>query len=330
MNLYEGEKYYCNINNVKDIINKYGVAIIPNLLNETECNIMINEMWNYLEYITNNTKYQITRNDKNSWKNYTKLYFKHSMLIQHWNIGHAQYIWNVRQNKKIINIFSKLYNVPNEQLLVSFDGASIHFPSEITNTGWNKKTKYHCDQSYMRNNFECIQSWINAYDTNIGDATLSFLEKSHLYHKDFKIDMNLSGNKNDGKEDWFILGENTNKYIKYYLNKGCVEKKIKCPRGSLVLWDSRTIHCGSEPLKDRLNPNFRCVVYLCYLPRILCNKANLNKKKKAFNELRTTNHNPCKIKLFSKDPRTYGGELPILNIIEKPILTDLGKTLAGF
>jgi hypothetical protein len=34
------------------------------------------------------------------------------------------------------------------------------------------------------------------------------------------------------------------------------------------------------------------------MPRSLCDKKNLEKKKKAFLDLRTTNHYSCKIKLF--------------------------------
>jgi hypothetical protein len=66
------------------------------------------------------------------------------------------------------------------------------------------------------------------------------------------------------------------------------------------------------------------------MPRILCSKPNLKKKQKAFNELRTTTHYPCNIKLFPKQPHSYGGEMPIITPIEKPILCNLGKSLAGF
>jgi hypothetical protein len=46
--------------------------------------------------------------------------------------------------------------------------------------------------------------------------------------------------------------------------------------------------------------------------------------------LRTTTHNASKPKLFPKTPRTYGNEIPDINIIGKPVLSELGKKLAGF
>ena len=109
----------------------------------------------------------------------------HSMLFQHWKIGHSQHVWDVRQNPKVVDTFAKIWSCNPEDLLVSFDGASFHLPPENTNRGWFNKQWFHTDQSFTRNDFECIQSWITSLDVEEGDATLSFMESSHLYHKDF-------------------------------------------------------------------------------------------------------------------------------------------------
>jgi len=100
--------------------------------------------------------------------------------------------------------------------------------------------------------------------------------------------------------------------------------------GSMVLWDSRIIHQGKEPEKTREHENFRIVVCVCMMPRNTSNDKSLEKKKKAFNELRTTSHWANNPKLFLKTPRTYGGDLPEFNQIHPPQLTDIGRRLAGF
>ena len=64
--------------------------------------------------------------------------------------------------------------------------------------------------------------------------------------------------------------------------------------------------------------------------RSISNEVNLKKKQKAFDELRATSHYPCRIKLFPKTPRTYGGTMPIISQIDKPVLSELGNKLAGF
>ena len=88
----------------------------------------------------------------------------------------------------------------------------------------------------------------------------------------------------------------------------------------MVLWDSRTIHCGAEPIKGRQNKTFRNVSYICMMPRKLASPANLDKKIKALNNLRTTSHWPYKAKLFSTMPRTYGGPIPNVKKINPPVL----------
>ncbi len=321
--VYEFEKYVCSKKTLKDKINEYGVAIIPNVLDENECATMVNKIWDFFEYITQKWTIPINRNDTDTWSEFYKLYPLHSMLIQHWGVGHAQASWDLRQNIKIVEIFAYFWNCKVEDLLVSFDGLSFNLPPEITKKGWNKgNTWYHTDQSFINNDFKCVQSFITGLDVNEYDATLSFFEGSNKYHGEFRDKFNITD-----KKDWYKL---TKEQEKFYQDKGCNIKNIKCPKGSLVLWDSRTIHCGIEADKNRIFPNVRAIVYLCYAPRNSCNNANIKKKQKALEELRTTNHYPCKIKLFSKEPRTYGGIMPVITQIQPPILTDIGKKLAGF
>ena len=130
------------------------------------------------------------------------------------------------------------------------------------------------------------------------------------------------------KSDWYKLSETEEQW---YIQQGCTPKKIQCPKGSMVFWDSRTIHCGVEAEKHRHEQNFRAVIYLCYTPRAWITKANLQKKQKYLEELRTTNHYPQKPKVFSKTPRTYGGPpVPEVTLLTDPTLTPLGKRLAGY
>ena len=323
MTEYLDVKYYCSKETLKETLNKFGVAIIPNVLNENECTSLVNGIWNYFEHITQEWEIPIKRDNQNSWKEFYKLYPKHAMLIQHWDVGHTQVSWDVRQNEKIVDIFSHFWNCDKNELLVSFDGLSFNLPPEITKRGWNKNnTWYHTDQSFTVDEFKCIQSWVTGIDVNDGDATLSFMEGSNKYHKEFRKNFNITD-----KSNWYKL---TKEQEQFYLSKNCLYKNIKCPKGSLVLWDSRTIHCGVEALRNREKQNLRAIIYLCYMPRELSTQKLLEKKQKAFQELRTTSHWANKPTLFPKNPRTYGNELPTITKINQPNLTDLGKKLAGF
>ena len=323
MDNYEFEKYQCNSSNLKETLEKYGVAIIPNVINEEQCKVMREKMWESIEHITQHFEVPMKRDDVSTWKSFPLLFALHSMLIQRFQISHSQYYWDLRQNTDIVDIFAHLWNVKRDELLVSFDGLSLHLPPEQTGKGWYKNQNWmHTDQSYTRNYFECVQSFLTATEIREGDATLSFLEGSYKYHKKVAIKFKI-----EDKSDWYKLNE---KEYNYYLKKGCEKKSIKCPAGSLVFWDSRTVHMGQEPLKKRTVENERCIIYLCYLPRTSATQANLKKKIKAFEELRTTNHWPTKPKLFPVNPRTYGAPLPKIEQIQPPVLNELDKKLVGY
>jgi hypothetical protein len=319
---YEYEKYLTTPENVKDTVLKYGVAIVPSVIDSSEIENMKEGMWSYLEHTTQKFERPLNRNDPKTWVEFLKLYPKHSMLLQQYQVGHSQFVWDIRQNPKVVNTFSKIWSEKSEDLLTSFDGASFHFPPEETNRGWYRQTWYHTDQSYFRPDFECIQSWVTAYDVEEGDATLAFMESSNIYHKEFQ-----EVNKVTDKSDWY---KHTTEEQSFYEKKGCEEKRIKCKAGDMVFWDSRTIHCGTEPIKTRNKQNLRNVVYVCMKPRKYATEANLRKKRKALDELRMTTHWPHKPKLFPINPRTYGGPLPNVTPIPKPELTELGKKIAGF
>jgi len=321
MDEYTYDKYITDVDGIKATVEKYGVAVVPNVLDENECIQMVDGMWKYFEGISKNWETPIDRSNKDTWKSIHDLYPLHGMLFQHFNCGHIQTVWDLRQNPKIVDIFAKIWKCNKEDLLVSFDGFSFGLPPEETKRGWCG-TWYHTDQSFTRPEFECIQSWITGLDANQGDATLGFMEGSNKYHKEFSETYGINN-----KHDWYKLNKEEQTF---YSDKGCECKRIKCPKGSMVFWDSRTIHCGVSPCKTRENSDIRAVIYLCYQPRKLISNVNLKKKQKAFEDLRTTSHYPCNVKLFAKYPRTYGNIIPDINKINNPELTSLGKKLAGF
>ena len=317
------ESYICTPEQITATIQKYGVAIVPGVLNQAEIKEMQDGMFDFLEHVTALFETPIDRTKPETFVEFYKLYPNHGMLLQHWQVGHAQFIWNLRQNPKIADAFAKVWKCAPEDLLCSFDGASFHLSAEITKRGKFRSFWYHTDQSYTRPDFECIQSWVTAFDVNEGDATLAFIEGSNKYHAEFQ---KTFGVKN--KSDWYPV---KNAELDFYTTQlGLPQKKIVCPAGCLVLWDSRTIHCGVQHVK-REKINFRCVAYICMTPRAFATKAALKKRCAAFEALRLTTHWPHKPILFPKNPQTYGKALPeTQNLPGLPNLTDLGKRLIGF
>tara|TARA_R110001632_G_scaffold64406_3_gene153084 strand:- start:2 stop:1117 length:1116 start_codon:yes stop_codon:yes gene_type:complete len=308
---------------LQDTLERFGVAIIRNVLCEEEIVTFRNEVFDFIETVTSRFNVPFDRDDETTWRSFYDLLPLHSMTIQYWSVGHAQASWTLRQNEKIVQIWSELWKRKPEDLLVSFDGMSFAPPHEVTKRGFYRNNKwFHFDQCYNDYDFSSIQSWITAYDVNEGDATLTLIEGSNMLRPYFTHMHNLNGTT-----DWEKL---TDAHIKWFTDRGCIIRDITCKAGDMVFWDSRTAHAGKEALKDRKERNFRSVVYLCYAPRECATETQLKKKREAFDNLRTTTHNPYKIKLFGVTPRLYDNPPPDVEKIVKPTLTSLGKRLAGF
>lgn len=321
MDTYVDEPYIVrDINNLRDHLTQHGIAIIPNILTANECANMENSIWDCLETISREWPLPLLRNDQNTWRSFENFHGLHNMLIQHW-VGHADFLWQLRQHQRVIDVFEKIWDT--RDLLTSFDGASIHLPPEVTNRGYFRDHLWlHTDQSFMRNDFECVQSWITARDVNAGDATLVFLENSHRWHKYIAELYNI-----DDHNDWYKITEDQYDAYRWL---GCPLRRIKCTAGSMVLWDSRLIHCGLESLKERPQINTRMIGYVCMMPRALASEKQIQSHIKAFEENRMTSHNPIRGKLFPKTPRSYGKAIPHMSALPRPIIGEVGRRLIGY
>ena len=120
---YEHDRYVCTLETVGETLDRYGVAIIDGVISPEECEQVKNGFWDYLEHATSKFDKPIDRNDPTTFAELWKLYPTHGMLMQHFGIGHAQCNWDIRQHPNVANVFSKIWDVPTEDLLVSFDGA---------------------------------------------------------------------------------------------------------------------------------------------------------------------------------------------------------------
>jgi hypothetical protein len=279
-------------------------------------------MWDMLEQMSITWNTPIDRDDPTTHDLTPAFPVKH-MLLQH-TVSHCQFPWDIRQNPSVVNVFKTLWGT--DDLVTSFDGLSVHFPPETTGRGWYKGGDtgdwLHCDQSFSNNDLECYQAWVTPVDVNRGDATLIYLEKSHLYHRKFGKTI---PNEGKGKlPQWYKLTEkNINTYIDAY---GCKLRKVICPAGSMVIWDSRTIHCGQQAMKAREEPNIRSCVYVCMLPRKLCTKSCLEKRRKYYDTQRSIRHNPVSVTVFPEKPHTRGAPFSITQP-HRAVLTELGKSL---
>lgn len=317
---YEAE----TIDEIRDKLSEFGICYVPNVLTDEERLEMISGTWDFFEHLTKNDEEdQIVRQDPRSWSNIQSLCPTNDMLFHHWNAGHSQHSWNIRQNPKICQIFADFWKCNITDLLTSFDGFSFLLAPEITGEGWytHNSEWYHLDQSLERPYFDGIQAFVTAYDIREGDATLSFYEKSHNYIMDFidECGIRLKG-------DWYkFTPEEVN-----FFDKRCLEQQMKCPAKSLVMWDSRLVHCGLKPKKSRNMENTKCISYISYSTKDRISNIKLAEKKQALENMITSNHYAHNPNFFNTLPTNHINISDYVVPINAPKLTNLGKSLAGY
>eukprot|EP00047_Mylnosiga_fluctuans_P015044 m.43023 g.43023 ORF g.43023 m.43023 type:complete len:321 (+) comp5755_c0_seq1:99-1061(+) len=295
-----------------------GVAVIPNVLGEAGVRAMQDGMWALLRSLTAEMDRPIRADHPQSWKTYAALHPMHGMMLQGYGVGHSAVAWDVRQHPAVAEAFAAVWACHPGDLVASFDGLSINFPPEIVEDGWHVNDWFHVDQSYCRPGFECVQGLVTAYDVMPGDATLSVLVGSHRQGPALTAaHPELLGNKGD----WVMLRE---EHLAFMRAQGCERANVQCTAGSLVLWDSRTVHCGCLPQPGRAQQSMRFVTYVCQIPRALVSEDALARKRTQFKRKDMTSHWPDGRRVFKGRDKVAVPGVPHATV------TPFGRRLAGF
>jgi len=284
-----------DMNEIKKNFEEKGYVVIPNIITNEEIIEYINEFNKWMDSIPNS--------------DYLHSIIHYHGIFKYFQVGHQRFAWLMRTNEKIINVFKALWDT--DELVVSFDGC-CYYPSNSNNLSsyW-----IHSDQSPLKKNLCCIQSFISL--TSNKEKTFLVYEGSHKLHEHHTNTYNIQSNS-----DWYPINQDYVKNIEH------TKKILHVEAGSLVLWDSRTFHqntCANPNSKEE-----RLVQYLCYLPKN--NKNNTTEmtefRMACFNNLRTTNHYPYPISCVPLQPNAYNYyNHENINIdyskIKKPYLNDL-------
>lgn len=325
-------------------LQQHGYVVIPNVLSPAECTATIDAMWQWLSAISDGT---IQRNRPSTWAEPTAALpngkwpfsFREKGIIQWYRAGHQQFVWDIRQHPAVAAIFAQLWQCRPDELLVSYDAINIQRPIEwMASTGVTAHTDrynehwHHIDQSGGVRGRVCVQSFINLNDSDTDDGCLIVRPNSHTLHDTMCDTHHVSTDP----LQWIRLRDNQRQW---YSERGCEPLRVVAPRGSLVMWDSRTVHTAGTAQPGRLNSGqFRYVVYLCYLPRQLASEAELAHKRRLFMKARMTSHWPIgHIKVFEEEPPLPKQLLPLYEptlqrakaVFQPPKLTALGRRLAG-
>ena len=283
-----------------------GYAVIESLFTEQECTQLTNNMWTLLEGASNG---DLTRDLDYATVKASRLPSHKHGILECYGLNHAEFVRRVRRDPRVLEVFALLYGT--DQLTGSMDRVNWKFPGRAYHSqgDW-----CHADQHPRQPDRIAVQSYLTVTAQREESPGNRFYEGSHAIFSEFFADQ-----RDDERpsSDWTRLTDDQ----RTALRAKCPLVKPQCPVGSLVLWDSRTVHSPSEGT-DFADGRF--AIYLCYSPlwgKAACD-STLKGKQEAFTQRRATAHCPVPQTLFGKTPRVY-------DLSQPPVLMEIPPHLLG-
>jgi hypothetical protein len=332
--LFEGDESASKKLNIDLFLKSFhenGYAVVPGILSPEKTEQTHQAMWEWMAGFNSGIK----RDDPKTW---TAENWPPSIrgLIQHYGVGHAKFVWELREELAIRKIFARLHQLDeaketetNTELLVSFDGICLSKP-DTTNVDPVRNSWAHMDQGpRTAGKFKMVQGLMTLTEAGPGKGGLIVYKGSSKLHGKFFSHFPEMVKK-IGNNDWVKLDII---HRQWYFDRQCEELQIEAPLGSLILWDSRCVHWAARPTKGYDIP--RAAIYLCYQARDDASVKELEKKQRVCESRRMTSHWPVKSKLFATRMRDWGDKTLKVRFPDQPTIQDdqmtvIMKRLAGY
>lgn len=263
-----------------------GFVVIKSVVKDEDCLKYRGELWKTIKSLTD---VELRGENKKYAKNYP--FSLHSGM---YNIGHTKTQWEIREKVKFI--YEELWD--DKDLITSFDKFA-YLPRARTYQNKPISSWIHIDQCLFNKDIVSYQGLLclsNNMEYKSGGNVC--IPTSHLLFEKIMGEEDVKGNKND----WIKLSDEFKE--KYVKEENVLKTKTK--RGDFVIWNSKMVHANMTPRNVKTENDMekryeRVCVYVCMRKRSEINKRTANRRLKAFNEKRSTTHNPAKFKLFNKN-----------------------------
>lgn len=301
----------------RDHLMKHGwaVAPIPDL-SVTSC---VDRYWDFLEMCSpdGNGRSMVRRYDPNTWVGKNVPPALHGIFKQYF--GHTALQWEVRE--ACAPIFSRIWDVPERDLLCSFDGGCF-----LGSRGSHKYRQwFHSDMPrWYTRDMTSVQGVVNLTSSGEDDGGLVLLGGDPDIGDDFdhrNVIVDYYNRHPSGGIVWepIDMGDP--------ILSSMIGWKICAAPGTITLFDGRFIHTGKTPSR-----NHRMSLYVSMGPREYATSRELSKRIKLHGGARMTGH-WCYGQWFketAEHPRTYGKEVVKPAHIEIARLSPLGRRLVGY
>ncbi|CAI6101224.1 hypothetical protein V2G26_000264 [Clonostachys chloroleuca] len=264
----------------RDDLVRDGVAVVKGAIPRDRADKYAEDIFTFLETFKGGLGFK--RDDPSTIKEDNLPIINEKGMCLGYGVAHETFAWDVRQEPGVIGAFEKVYDT--EDLIVSFDGVNISFPNRADlpdNKPWP-----HQDQDPQRPGFRCLQGLVNLLPNGPNDGGLIVCKGAYRLSEEFHEEFKDEPDKIWAwTKEWYGFTERGMKWLE---NKGCKWEKLNAEPGDLLVWDSRCPHYNLSPTGDA--PRF--CIYTCYMPATDASEEELERKKSAFYETKSTTHWP--------------------------------------
>lgn len=227
-----------------------GYCVIPDIVGPTAVKDMLDGMWEWVSL------WGIDKEDSNTWvpKKATEWIPGHKNgIIQQHSASHTRPAWQARSEPGVLDVFANIWDCKISDLEPSYDAINFGYVASSS----KPKPNYHTDQGSHRVGLWQVQGFValTPQGSDTKNGALMVRHGSHKNHSNFFIN---SGKSTKGKDWYKYTPEELEEYFPLHTFP---EVHVDAAPGSLVLWDSRTIHYGRQP----------------YLPKMKSSKASKSK-----------------------------------------------------
>lgn len=273
-------------NSILESIQTDGYAVIPSVFSSDEADAALDRMWRYVECVSPGVR----RENPNSirpcgsgpdpWP-----HAQRDMMQLH----QAGWVFTDLKETFAERVFEPLYGT--RELHCSKDGFTFQRPT------WgdlDRSPNDHFDQGSTMTGLQCIQGSVALTDQEFDDGCFFVWPGSHLLREEILATLP----KKKTVQDFNIIGDRGAEMLE---ERGISPKRVPVNRGDVVLWRSDVCHKGAPPRGSR--DNYRAVVYVCCLPAACTPEAVYVEKRKAYEQLKTGSHWPCREEWFQLSER---------------------------
>mmetsp|Transcript_32687 Transcript_32687/g.74708 ORF Transcript_32687/g.74708 Transcript_32687/m.74708 type:complete len:473 (+) Transcript_32687:69-1487(+) len=271
---------------LREVYEEHGVVIVTDVLTADECNIMENLLLqDFLQLVDKSAPLdpiaaealqRLSDEGLRAWPAWWSRELGFKGMASQRGLPQGWFAWAARLHPHVRQVFANLYNVPKEELAVGLDLAffsATDADPATTNPEW-----LHVDQNHRTGaTWECAQGVLYIWPcSESSSCTVAWpgsqkLEYEQMMHDTFAAERAQARNGQS-----VHIGRLHNPQLREELLEKAVQqgaaKRIPCPAGSLLLWDSRVLHQGWAG-----GP--RCAHPVCWEPRARRKPATLHQKR---------------------------------------------------